>query len=493
MEYYCGIDLGTSSVKVMLLGADGTVVGTASAGYDIKKNTPWEAEQDMEYLWQQTRQSITALLGKYPGTGKLIRGISFSGQMHGMVAVDKNGRPVRDAVIWADQRSRDAIDHIWDAVSEEEWKKITLNTPCTGFLISSLLWMREHEPNLYGETAKVMLPKDYIRFRMCGEIATDVTDASSTGIFDVEKRQWAWELIGKLGLKREMFPFCGESYEQAGCVSSSCSRETGIAEGTPLFLGGGDSMMQLAGNGIIRPGILSCNIGTASQVACALDRPVCDTKFRTNTFCHTGSGLWEIQGSSLTGGVALKWLRDNMLHMSDFGDMTDLAGTAPAGSDGLLFLPYLSGERCPYNDPKARGIYFGMSLYHSREHLIRSTMEGVIFGLKESLEIFKGMGIRFDKVIASGGGARGQLFREIQADVFEAEIHTAGEAEQACVGAAMTAAVGCGSFSSYEEACGALLHPGTEVTVPDKERVKIYWECFARFQELYQRNKTLFS
>lgn len=252
-------------------------------------------------------------------------------------------------------------------------------------------------------------------------------------------------------------------------------------------------MMQLAGNGIIRPGILSCNIGTASQVACALDRPVCDTKFRTNTFCHTGSGLWEIQGSSLTGGVALKWLRDNMLHMSDFGEMTDLAGTAPAGSDGLLFLPYLSGERCPYNDPKARGIYFGMSLYHSREHFIRSTMEGVIFGLKESLEIFKGMGIRFDKVIASGGGARGQLFREIQADVFEAEIHTAGEAEQACVGAAMTAAVGCGSFSSYEEACGALLHPGTEVTVPDKERVKIYRECFTRFQELYQRNKTLFS
>ena len=182
-----------------------------------------------------------------------------------------------------------------------------------------------------------------------------------------------------------------------------------------------------------------------------------------------------------------------MLHMSDFGEMTDLAGTAPAGSDGLLFLPYLSGERCPYNDPKARGIYFGMSLYHSREHFIRSTMEGVIFGLKESLEIFKGMGIRFDKVIASGGGARGQLFREIQADVFEAEIHTAGEAEQACVGAAMTAAVGCGSFSSYEEACGARLHPGTEVTVPDKERVKIYRECFARFQELYQRNKTLFS
>lgn len=175
MEYYCGIDLGTSSVKVMLLGADGTVVGTASAGYDIKKNTPWEAEQDMEYLWQQTRQSITALLGKNPGTGKLIRGISFSGQMHGMVAVDKNGKPVRDAVIWADQRSRDAIEHIWDTVSEEEWKRTTLNTPCTGFLISSLLWMREHEPNLYGETAKVMLPKDYIRFRMCGEIATDVT------------------------------------------------------------------------------------------------------------------------------------------------------------------------------------------------------------------------------------------------------------------------------------------------------------------------------
>lgn len=493
MEYYCGIDLGTSSVKVMLLGADGTVAGTESAGYDIRKHSPCEAEQDMEYLWQRTRQSIAALLGKYPEAAAHIRGISFSGQMHGMVAVDKNGKPVRDAIIWADQRSGDAIGHIWDTISEKEWKRTTLNTLCTGFLIASLLWMRENEPQRYAETARIMLPKDYIRFRMCGEIATDVTDASSTGIFEVEKRQWAWELIDKLGLRREMFPFCGESYEQAGRVSGSCSRETGLAEGTPLFLGGGDSMMQLAGNGIIRPGILSCNIGTASQVACALDRPIHDTEFRTNTFCHTGSGLWEIQGSSLTGGVALKWLRDNILHMSDFEEMADLAGTAPAGSDGLLFLPYLSGERCPYNDPNARGIYFGMSLYHSREHLIRSTMEGVIFGLKESLEIFKGMGIRFDRVTASGGGARGRLFREIQADVFEAEIHTAGEAEQACVGAAMTAAVGCGAFSSYEEACRALLRPGTEVTVPDKERVKIYRECFARFQELYQKNETLFS
>lgn len=493
MEYYCGIDLGTSSVKVMLLGADGAVLGTEAAGYDMIKKTPCEAEQDMEYLWQQTKECIRALLGKHPGAAADIRGISFSGQMHGMAAVDKNGKPVRNAVIWADQRSQDAIGHIWDTISREEWNRITLNTPCTGFLISSLLWMREHEPERYAKTAKVMLPKDYIRFCMCGEAATDVTDASSTGIFDVKRRQWAWELIDRLGLQREMFPVCGEAFERGGSVSASCSKETGIREGTPLFLGGGDSMMQLAGNGIIKPGILSCNIGTASQVACALDKPVYDTGFRTNTFCHTGRGLWEIQGSSLTGGVALKWLRDNMLHMRDFEEMTNLAGTAHAGSDGLLFLPYLSGERCPCNDPNARGIYFGMSLYHSREHLIRSTMEGVIFGLKGSLEILKDMGIRFDRVIASGGGAKGQLFREIQADVFEAEIHTAGEAEQACVGAAMTAAVGCGAFSSYEEACGVLTRPGTEVTVPDKERVKIYRECFARFQELYKRNKTLFS
>lgn len=250
--------------------------------------------------------------------------------------------------------------------------------------------------------------------------------------------------------------------------------------------------MQAVGNNMVSPGVLSSNIGTASQLACVLDEPLCDNLYRTNTFCHVRNGHWMLMGANLSGGVALKWLMSQILHMDSYDEMNELAGKSPAGSQGLLFLPYLSGERTPHNDPDAKGIYMGLTLKHSREDLIRSTMEGVVFGLKNSLEIFQAMGVEYEKILASGGGARGRLFRQIQADMFGREIYTSLITEQACVGAAIAAAAGTGGYASLEEACGAIVRFSSEVTEPDAESQKIYAERFEVYKELYPRNKNLF-
>ena len=294
----------------------------------------------------------------------------------------------------------------------------------------------------------VVFPKDYIRYKMCGEIGTDMSDASSGAIFDTKKRDWAWGLIEKLQMPKEIFPECHEAYEAAGTVNKECAEQTGLKEGIKIAYGGGDTLMQGVGNGIIRPGILAANIGTSCQISGGFNEPLYDEKFRTNTFCHVKEDLWMLMGAHLSGGVALKWLMNNILEMGSYDEMTSLAATVPAGSEGLVFLPYLSGERTPYNDPNAKGIYFGMTLKHERAHMIRSTMEGIVFGLRTSIEIFKDLGIEYHKIIASGGGARGKLFLEMQADIFDCEIYTNQGNEQACIGAAITAAIAAGEFGN---------------------------------------------
>lgn len=492
MKYFLGIDLGTSSVKSLLMDEEGSILGTTQQGYDIVKPALDCAEQDMELLWQSTVKAIQALLAAHPGIADHIEGIGYSGQMHGLVMVDARGKLIRNAIIWADQRSGQSIEDIYRMIPQKEYQQVTLNSLSTGFLISSLMWVRDQEPDIYQMIDKVMLPKDYLRYRMTGMLGTDMSDGSSALIFDTADRQWAWELIERLGLEKAMFVECHESYEIAGEITSECASLTGLREHTRVVYGGGDSLMCAIGNGMILPGVLSSNIGTASQLACIVDQPLHDPLYRTNTFCHVKEDQWMVMGANLSGGVSLKWLKNNILGMSSFDEMTALAGEVPAGSEGLLFLPYLSGERTPYNDPQAKGIYFGMTLKHTRAHLIRSTMEGIIFGMKNSLEIFQDMGIRFSRIVASGGGARGRLFREIQANMFGVEIYRSLIDEQACVGAAVTAAVGCGYFSGYEEAVDRVVKLSSDVVEPDREQVKIYQERFQAYKKLYPANQELF-
>lgn len=493
MNYYIGLDIGTSSVKALLMDAGGRIAGTSQIGYDIIKECLEYAEQNMEELWEASCRAIADLAKRYPAETGKVKGISYSGQMHGLVMVDKEGKLIRNAIIWADQRSEDEIHKIYGIVGKEEYQNIALNSLSTGFLISSLMWVKEHEPENYEKISSVMLPKDYIRFRMCGEYGSDMSDASSSAVFDVKKRCWAWGLIDKMGIRREIFPACHESSEIAGRVTRECQEKTGLKRGTLIAYGGGDTLMQGVGNGIIAPGVFAANIGTACQISGGFHEPVYDKKFRTNTFCHIKEDMWMMMGAHLSGGVALKWLMDQILELESFEDMTSLASAAPAGSEGLVFLPYLNGERTPYNDPNAKGIYFGMTLKHGRAHMIRSTMEGIVFGLRTSLEIFKGLGIGYHKIVASGGGARGQLFLEMQADIFDCEIYTNQGNEQAGIGAAITAAVACEEYADYEEACGKIVHMKEEVVIPNRENQKYYEEQFAVFRELYGHNKDLFA
>ena len=406
--------------------------------------------------------------------------------------VDREGRPIRDAIIWADQRSASAIEEIYGIIPREEYQAVSLNALSTGFLVSSLMWVKMNEPRNFARIARVMLPKDYLRLKMCGEWGTDATDASGALIIDTAKRDWAWEFIDRLGFPREIFPPCHESSEVAGEVTAACAAETGLRAGTPIVYGGGDTPMQAVGNGLIAPVTLTANIGTACQLAAILDAPRHDALYRTNTFCHICDSTWMLMGAHLSGGVALKWLRDQVLRMGSYDEMNAVAEQAPAGSEGLLFLPYLSGERTPCNDPNARGVWLGLSLKHSRAHMIRSVMEGIVLGMRNSLEIFEGLGVQYDRIIASGGGARGKLFKQIQADIFGREIYTNAGSEQACTGAALTAAVGVGAYANFREACERMVRYSDEVVSPNMENHRLYEERFQVYKEIYDHNKDLF-
>ena len=492
MRYFMGIDLGTSSVKALIVDERGGIVSGAQQGYDIRKERIEYAEQNADMLWEATKKVIAGAVADAPIGAEEIAGIGYSGQMHGLVMVDRDGKPIRDAIIWADQRSASTIEEIHGIIPREEYQAVSLNALSTGFLVASLMWVKRHEPQSFERIAKVMLPKDYIRFKMCGLYGTDASDASSAAIFDTARRDWAWDFIDRLGLSREFFPPCHEAYEIAGEVSAACAAETGLRAGTPVVYGGGDTPMQGVGNGLIGPGTLTANIGTACQLAAILDAPKHDALYRTNTFCHICDSTWMLMGAHLSGGVALKWLRDQVLMMGSYDEMTAVAATAPAGSEGLLFLPYLSGERTPCNDPNARGVWLGLSLKHSRAHMIRSVMEGIVLGLRNSLAIFEGLGVEFDRIVASGGGARGRLFREIQADVFGREIYMNAGNEQACTGAALTAAVGVGTYKSFAEACAQMVRYSPEVVAPNMENHKLYEERFQIYKEIYGHNRDLF-
>ena len=492
MRYFLGVDLGTSSVKALIVDERGGIVSGAQQGYDIRKDRIEYAEQNIDMLWEATRQVIAGAVSSASIGAEDIAGIGYSGQMHGLVMLDREGRPIRDAIIWADQRSAGAIDEIYGIIPREEYHPVSLNALSTGFLVSSLMWVKRNEPRNYERIARVMLPKDYLRFRMCGAYGTDASDASGTGIFDTAKRDWAWEFIDKLGFPREIFPPCSESFAVAGEVTTGCAAETGLRAGTPVVYGGGDTPMQAVGNGLTAPGTLTANIGTACQMAAILDKPVHDALYRTNTFCHICDQTWMLMGAHLSGGVALKWLRDQVLMMRDYDEMTAVAAQAPAGSEDLLFLPYLSGERTPHNDPSAKGVWLGLTLRHGRAHMIRSVMEGIVLGLRNSLEIFEGLGVQYDRIVASGGGARGRLFREIQADIFGREIYMNAGNEQGCTGAALTAAVGVGAYPSFEKACAQMIRYSPEVVAPDMENHKLYDERFAVFKEIYGHNRDLF-
>ena len=497
MDYFIGIDVGTSSTKSLLMSGDGVIVGSAQRKYDVLRPAEGFSEQDIDALWEAACWTLNELSCRHPAEVARVKGIGYSGQMHGLVMLDAALKPIRNCILWNDQRSVKEIEAIHAVIPPEEFNRVTLNQLSTGYLITSLMWVKAHEPENFARMRHVMFPKDYIRLQMTGEIGTEATDASSGVLFDTAKRQWAWDFIDRLGLPREVFPPCRESYQVAGSLTAAAAALTGLPAGTPIVYGGGDTLMHEVGTCMIdedRPWV--ANIGTSCQVTCAMNHPGYDAQFRTNTFCHVKEDLWMLMSCNLCGGAAMKWLTQNIYAGEDmsFEDLNRFAAQAAPGSDGVIFLPYLAGARSPDVDPRARGMYTGLTLRHGREHIIRSTMEGVVYSLRNAYETLKSVtGKEPEHIIASGGGARGSLLLQMEADIFNKPIYTTVEAEQSGIGAALTAAVGVGYYRSYAEACDAVVRFNDRIVEPIPANVAVYEDYFGIYRELYRCNKALFD
>ena len=492
MSYLMGIDVGTQSVRAMIIEAEGKTSALEMGSYDISIPRPGFAEQDPDVWYTQTVRAVRQVLRASNLAPEAIAAVGFSGQMHGLVCLDERGCPLRDAILWLDQRAREDIQKIYDLCGKDFVTQQVQNKISAGFLIGSLYWLFLHEPQTYCRIHKVMTPKDYVRYRLTGRIAVDYSDAAGTAAFNNLKREWAWPLIEKLGLNPALFPECLPSTDAVGRITHEAASDTGLSEKTRVICGGADQCMQGIGNGVVKEGIFTCNIGTAGQVSACSERPVYDRDLRTNTFSHALPGQWNIMGACLTSGVSLKWFVKSIIGVENFATVDAEAGKIKPGSGGLIFLPYLAGERTPHLDAAARGMFCGLTLGHGRYHMARAVMEGVCYSLKDCMGLLTGMGIRCDRVIASGGGANSALWLQMQADILERAITRSNVTEQACLGAAITAGVGSGVYSGFREACERLVRFDEKAYLPLPENVEIYRKYYHVFRDLYTHNRESF-
>ena len=504
MNYLLGVDIGTSGTKVLLINASkgGEVAASATRTYPLYTPKPLWAEQEPEDWWQATVSAIGDCIQAAGIEPKKIKGIGLSGQMHGSVFLDANDRVLRPAILWCDQRTQTECEWIMDKVGNDRFVELTSNPCLTGFTAGKIIWLRKNEPDAYAQVRKVMLPKDYIRLRLTGEYATEVSDASGTSLFNVVKRDWAYEVLDAIDIPRQWMPKCYESPEVSGRVSAEAALLTGLAEGTPVVGGAGDQAASGVGNGIVEPGIISSTVGTSGVVFAFADTPVVDTQLRVHTMCHAVPGKWHIMGCVLSAGGSLRWFRDTFggaessvaraLRRDTYEVMSEEAARVPAGSDGLIFLPYLTGERTPYADPNARGVFFGITLNCDRAHFVRSVLEGVAYGLRDSFDILAEMGVPITQVRASGGGARSMLWRQIQADVSGRDHVTINIDEGPALGVALLAGVGTGLYPSVEKACRSVISVAS-TTKTDRSTKKIYDKYYPVYRSLYQSLKGDFA
>jgi len=498
MVYLMGVDVATTGAKVLLIDEGGSVVSKAVEGYPLSTPEPGWAEQSPEDWWNATVTGVRRVLrDSGVGTGE-VGAVGLTGQMHGSVFLGEGNRVLRPCILWCDQRTARQCEEMTERVGRERLIRLTCNPAFTGFTAPKILWLRENEPKAYEETRKVLLPKDYIRLRLTDALATDVADASGTLLLDVRKREWSDEVLDRLDISRELLPEVFESPEVTGAVSEEAGTLTGLRPGTPVVGGAGDQAAGAVGNGVVREGVISATIGTSGVVFASCDEVRTDPRGRVHTFCHAVPGKWHIMGVMLSAGGSLQWFRDNLGGPeTQVGEMTgrdpyaflDMeAGRAPPGCEGLIFLPYLTGERTPHSDPNARGVLFGLTIRHGKPHLVRSIMEGVAYGMRDSLEIIKSLGVRIDQIRASGGGARSSLWRQIQADVYGAELVTINVDEGPAFGAALLAGVGAKVYGSVEEACDRTIAV-TTCTEPIRENTKVYDEYYKVYRNLYKSLK----
>ena len=487
MSVLLGIDIGTSSVKAMLLDVENGMIDVRAKEYGVDIPSPGFAEHNPELWWTSLKEVLSELRSVRPEEYKAVAAVGYSGQMHGLVLVNEAGEPVYPAIIWLDQRSKSQVEEIKNVITEKKMGEIFCNRVSSGFAFPSLLWVRENEPEVFSKAAAILCPKDYLRMKMTGEIGTEVVDASSTCIFSMAERDWAWDVIDLFGLPRKLFPKVGESMQIAGVITSACAEETGLPKGIPVIYGAGDQPAQSIGNGIFREGQLISNIGTGGQISAFTRRLIYDKQLRTNTFCHAIPGSYTVFGATLCSGMSMNWAKNKLFHLEEYDVINREAALTPAGSEGLVYLPYLSGERTPHMNPDAQGMFFGLKLAHERGHFLRAVMEGVTYSLRDCLELMQELGIDAQTIIASGGGAASPLWLQIQADIFHKPVRACTVKEQACLGACILAAVGTGIIASLAEGCERFVTMSDQVYEPDKDNFEVYEKRYETFRTLYQQ------
>lgn len=489
MKYIAGIDVGTTGVKCIIIDEKGGVVSSVTVGYPCYAPKPGWSEQYPEDWWEASKKAMKAAVMQSGADGADIVALGFSGQMHGLVALDENGKVIRPAILWNDQRTEAECEEIIAAAGGlSGLLSYTNNTMLTGYTGGKILWLKKNEPDNFRRMASFLMPKDYVRYRMTAQKATDVSDASGTGLFDVEKRIWSDRLISLLGFDKAWFPKAYESDEPAGYITKEAAEATGLAQGTPAYAGGGDAVIQTTGMGIVKEGTVGLIIGTSGIVSMPLDSFTRNEGGLLQFFCNNDRNKWQAFGCQLSSGGSIEWFKNTMYEPGEgYGKINEQAQASPAGAKKLLFLPYLTGERCPHADPYAKGVFFGLTVRHDKGDMARAVMEGVTFGLKEIFDLVMkaNPALRPEEVISSGGASRSKVWRQIQADIFGLPVRTlTGAAEGGAYGAAVVAGVGAGIWKDIVEAAQCLK---TETqTEPVKENVQVYKELFGIYKGLYE-------
>ena len=503
MSVFLGIDVGTSGTRTLAVREDGRILATATADYPLFTPRPGWSEQNPSDWWQATCRTVGEVLAEGRIKPAAIAGIGLSGQMHGSVFLDKNHNVVRPAMLWNDQRTAAECAEIESrAGGRSKLIRMVANPALTGFTAPKILWLRNHEPRHFDRTVQVLLPKDYVRFRLTGEFATEVSDASGTLLLDVKRRRWCKSLLGKLELDRSLLPAVYESEEISGNLNRQAAEQLGLPSGVPVVGGGGDQAAGAVGNGIVRRGVVSATMGTSGVVFAHSDVVQIDPAGRVHTFCHAVRDKWHVMGVVLSAGGSLQWYRNKLAQaevraakrkkIDPYELLTAQAASAPPGSEGLFFLPYLTGERTPHADPDARGAWIGLSLRHGPEHLVRSVMEGATYAMRDSLEIIREMNIPIREIRLSGGGGRSPFWRQMQADIYGRKVVTINAEEGPAYGAALLAASGTGTFKNIVEACRATITV-TGDTSPDRRAKRIYNRLYPLYGRLYRSLKEDFA
>lgn len=490
MTYVIGVDLGTSAVKIILVNEKGKIIDDLSKSFSVIQEKPGYCEQNPNDWVDRTVEGLSELVKKADIHPESIEGISFSGQMHGLVLLDEHHEVLRDAILWNDTRTTEECEDIYEIIGNERLLDITKNPALEGFTLPKLLWVKKHEPEIFKKAATFLLPKDYVRYKLTGKLQMEVSDAAGTLLLDVTKKAWSQEICDLLDIDSHLCPPLIASYDEVGTLSADYAFQTGLSRTTRVFAGGADNACGAIGSGILEDGQTLCSTGTSGVVLSYESSDDKDFHGKVHYFNHSAPNAFYTMGVTLSAGDSLAWFKDTFAPEESFDDLLSDVGTVPAGSRGLLFTPYLVGERTPHGDSSIRGSFIGMDRSHERKDFVRAVLEGITFSLNESIHIFRQHGKTIDTIVSIGGGAKSDEWLQIQADIFNAKIVKLSSEQGPAMGAAMIAAYGCGWFDSLKECADAFLSVEREFE-PIHDNVEIYKELFGLYQSVYCQTKRL--